>query len=704
MAFEVISTNITTNYLVNAGDEVVLLPGVSSATGSSSFVATEAGDATLFLQGSVTGVNSVVLNNLTAGTLARVEVAPTGTLTAYGLGNAIYSHWDTTQIVNAGFISAQHHAINTSGLNGSVTLQNTGTLTSANGSAYNMEGDATSSIVNIDNSGEIIAALYGIEAYESDFVTVRNSGVIQGYQSVYLNASTGSAFLKVFNHGSNAVMNGGITAGGGDDRIENSGTMAGVIDMGGGADTVINTGRISGDIAMGWGTNTLENAGTIAGDVDLGGGLDAVTNTGTILGELDLGDGSNVYYGLGGNVTGLLRGGSGIDVFHVDQQGVEIYGGGGAGRDRVYAYDDVGLFDVRRVDILSAEGVAVTIYSTDLDMSVYGGSGDDSAFSSAGDDNVYGQGGDDVMGGGSGEDFIAGGIGDDELFGGSGDDNLYGEAGNDVLWGSSDNDYLDGESGNDDLYGQSGQDSLYGGVGDDVLDGGSDDDLVEANLGDDFIDGGSGNDTLRAGGGFDEVRGGDGSDLIEGRSQGDLLDGGKGGDTLLGGHGHDSIDGGEGFGWDVLHGHLGNDVLSGGSGQDSLYGWLGADTVMGGDGHDLLRGGGGADVLIGGNGDDTMNGGAGADVFLFETVAELADDRVQDFVSGVDRLDFSELTDAPLSWIGTSGFSGSGEAELRYGTGGVGTWVRLDTDGDGGLDGVVLLEGVAGIAVSDVIL
>ena len=67
----------------------------------------------------------------------------------------------------------------------------------------------------------------------------------------------------------------------------------------------------------------------------------------------------------------------------------------------------------------------------------------------------------------------------------------------------------------------------------------------------------------------------------------------------------------------------------------------GNDTLMGGAGDDHLKGQAGDDVLIDGAGSDRLRGGDGADVFLF--VRDGANDRIDDFELGVDRMDLSQL-------------------------------------------------------------
>jgi hypothetical protein len=57
----------------------------------------------------------------------------------------------------------------------------------------------------------------------------------------------------------------------------------------------------------------------------------------------------------------------------------------------------------------------------------------------------------------------------------------------------------------------------------------------------------------------------------------------------------------------------GNDVISGGSGQDTIFGQGGDDTITGDDGDDDIFGGAGEDSLSGGQGQDELFGGDGED-------------------------------------------------------------------------------------------
>ena len=81
--------------------------------------------------------------------------------------------------------------------------------------------------------------------------------------------------------------------------------------------------------------------------------------------------------------------------------------------------------------------------------------------------------------------------------------------------------------------------------------------------------------------------------------------------------------------------------LSGGGGEDYVYGAGGNDNLRGDGDSDVVRGGNGNDRVDGGAGDDALYGGEGADIF----VASSGSDIIQDFQSGVDRIQTSASFD-----------------------------------------------------------
>jgi Ca2+-binding RTX toxin-like protein len=134
---------------------------------------------------------------------------------------------------------------------------------------------------------------------------------------------------------------------------------------------------------------------------------------------------------------------------------------------------------------------------------------------------------------------------------------------------------------------------------------------------------------------------------------------------------------------------------------DTITGNSQDNELSGGFGQDTLRGMGGEDILDGGAGRDTLTGGTQADTFRFSHVGVGADaDRITDFVSGQDMIDFSPFysqafafhnsnnnSNPPPEFIGSQAFTGSGN-ELRMFTNTAGETViqiNLYEDFDGGV-------------------
>ncbi|MEW2914111.1 DUF4214 domain-containing protein [Leisingera sp. JC11] len=234
-----------------------------------------------------------------------------------------------------------------------------------------------------------------------------------------------------------------------------------------------------------------------------------------------------------------VRGHGGNDVLFVDADDLESgFVDGGDGVDTLR--------------IVGETPVTVSMQNHNAEV-VFGGEGADSITGASSSYNLKISGGDgnDTLEGGVGQDFITGDEGDDSVLGGDGGDLIYGGTGHDQLDGQNSDDYLSGGSGND---------SAWGGIGDDQILGGSGDDWLSGHDGDDWIQGGDGNDTIRSGLGDDQLNGGDGDDILIFWRDDDTLIGGNGDDTFrletsaqYGGLHH--------FGWSVLYGGKGKDVL-----------------------------------------------------------------------------------------------------------------------------------------------
>ncbi|GAB4524933.1 MAG: hypothetical protein Tsb0014_03800 [Pleurocapsa sp.] len=308
---------------------------------------------------------------------------------------------------------------------------------------------------------------------------------------------------------------------------------------------------------------------------------------------------------------------------------------------------------------------------------INGDAGNNNLFGGDGDDIINGEAGFDTLNGGLGNDQLFGGADDDVLKGGDGLDTLNGESGNDKLFGGNDDDVLkdgdgfdtlNGESGNDTLNSGAGNDKLFGGNDDDYLDagdgldtlkgelgndelfGGNDDDILRGGDGLDTLNGESGNDKLFGGNDDDVLKDGDGFDTLNGESGNDILNGGAGNDKLFGGADNDKLFGGDDN--DLIYGGNGRDTLRGDAGKDTLYGDGGNDRLFGGNEDDVLYGGEGTDTLNGGSGNNTLVGGGASDLFVIQ--ADMGQDLIKDFETGVDRIGLSGISFDDLNIIGVS--------------------------------------------------
>ncbi|MEQ1599794.1 MAG: peroxidase family protein [Methylotenera sp.] len=315
--------------------------------------------------------------------------------------------------------------------------------------------------------------------------------------------------------------------------------------------------------------------------------------------------------------------------------------------------------------------------------------------------------GDDIMYGVQGNDTLVGNDGDDTLFGQAGNDTLNGGAGNDTLEGGTGNDIINGDAGNDtinyvigdgngavnggadsdtlNITGTAGADSLdvvFNGTSIIQFENGTVTNVesVVANMlgGVDMLDYNGSvaavnvNLTANTASGFTSIasiesaRGGSGNDTLTGNALANNLDGGNGNDSLIatvdnvrdtfgGNGGTDTAD------YSVYTANLSVALtgLVGGSGSniansdvlsgiENFISGSGSDTITGNGSNNAITGGAGNDVITGAGGADVLTGGADADTFDFNATGEsgigvAARDLITDFVSGIDKLDFSTI-------------------------------------------------------------
>jgi Ca2+-binding RTX toxin-like protein len=299
-------------------------------------------------------------------------------------------------------------------------------------------------------------------------------------------------------------------------------------------------------------------------------------------------------------------------------------------------------------------------------------------------------------------------------------ENATSGAGNDTLTGNDANNRLDAGAGNDVLSGGAGNDILIGGAGTDSLTGGAGSDTFSFSSGDSglgltrdtILDFQRGADKIDIAGassfvgtfGFTgtagEVRYSTSSDttVVEFDANGDRI-----ADLQIALGGGMELDFSDFLGVRAAA-TPGADTLVGTAAADSIRGLAGNDILQGLSGDDSLFGDSGDDILIGGAGRDLLTGGTGSDTFVLEaagdSTAGLGRDRIQDFQSGVDKIDLSGL--GMTAFIGKRGFSGN-DGELRYVKSGAFTVLEGDLNGDKVADFQIELVGTSTPLVSDFI-
>lgn len=480
------------------------------------------------------------------------------------------------------------------------------------------------------------------------------------------------------------------------------------IDAGEGSDSLL--GGQGDDTLLGWyGVDTL-----------LGGEGNDVLFDHDLFEEHNVMEGGDGDDTVNGGPESELRGGSGFDSgglrlfdeltldegMNVDLSG--LHAGG------VFTFETGAVFAGFETGFIAFTFDGDRVVASSMDLLIDGFSGDDTLTGGGRDDHLIGGGlidnDTDKLFGNGGADTLEGGV-HDTLDGGRGVDvfSLYlGDMdtslnldlrplakGGDLV--ATPDTVLRGmESGNlvlsfvnDQVQVRTAHVSVYGAEGNDRLTGGALDDLLGGDLGDDTLIGGGGSDTadyqnaerfvvvdLSIG---DTQNTRDGRDKLvdienlRGSAYGDRLTGDKADNRLFGGDGGDDT------------------LTAGGDG--------GKDTLFGGAGSDTLEGGGGADSLVGGFGGDMLYGGDDADVFAWLAVKDSlpsAPDRIADLAAD-DTIDLSAIDantgaggDQAFTWA--AAFTGhAGQATLAFD--GTDTALRLDVNGDGTADTVILISG-----------
>ncbi|MFC3080129.1 glycosyl hydrolase family 28-related protein [Phenylobacterium terrae] len=387
-----------------------------------------------------------------------------------------------------------------------------------------------------------------------------------------------------------------------------------------------------------------------------------------------------------------------------------------------------------------------------------GTAGDDTLSGLGGNDSLDGGAGADTMTGGDGDDvFAVDNVGDKVVetysAGAGGIDRVESSVSILALWDEVENltllgaaDLIGvGNGSHNRIVGNAGHNLIDGGLGNDTLLGGLGNDTYVVNVTGDVVteNPGEGIDTVHAA--FSYTLGANLENLVltgsaangTGNGLNNLILGNGSANKLIGNGGDDTLDGGAGD--DTLEGGAGNDtyyisagdkiVESSGAGTDTAYSDAtvtlasnvenlvltgaaaingtgnGSDNqLVGNAGNNSLSGTGGNDTLAGAGGADTLSGGSGADRFVYLGASDstaAAPDLIVDFKKGDnDRLDLSAVdadvnTDGDQAFFWAAAFTGvAGQMTASYDAGTNRTTLRMDTDGDGvGDDMVILLTG-----------
>ena len=422
--------------------------------------------------------------------------------------------------------------------------------------------------------------------------------------------------------------------------------------------------------------------------------------------------GNDTIDGAGGNDS--MVGGDGDDVYYVNDFADIVVETQNGGIDEVRATFWYTLPDwVNNLTLLPS---AANGTGNDIDNVIVGNDQYNFINGLGGNDSLVGGAGNDTLDGGAGNDTLNGGVGDDTYRNVDGGDTIVDAGGTDTMEFRGPGSSFSLRPGIENLtivqasgeQPQGGADA-FGNELNNVI-------RIESPGGWNYVHAGDGNDTLIGGSGFEDFvfgslnTGNYGNDVVDGGGSGfDAVDfapangavaidfragtasGGGGSVSFVnveigsGGSFNDTLiadDAGR-----ELLGRGGNDTLTGGAGDDTLFGdgffgdaptpplQHGNDLLIGGAGNDVMSGGGQSDTLNGGLGNDNLSGDSGdapngPDHFIFDVAPGSANaDIINGFESGSDKI---HLDARVMTALGGSGNFAVGDARFYAAAGATG--------------------------------
>lgn len=404
MATEIINSELTETYYLDAYDEVIIKRSGAIVTDNELGLFNRS-DSDFDISIQVMGRVQADLAGIVLASAPETEVGPdvrsyisvgeSGSVSGQ-LGLRVYQGFGA-DIRVAGVVSGSYGGIALSAPDS--TLRILGEVRGDGGTALEISSQVQSNPIgfaSIFNAGTIESDDYVAVYFQDAGGQFRNTETVSGATGVY---ASGNQDLLIRNEGTIfASAWDGIDIGDGDElaTINNSGVIdakQNAIQLVGTDARIVNSGTFSGNLGLrvdGQGDLVLRNSGVIAGDTqaifDHGDGDGNIVNQGLIAGEIEASDSHRSYQLTNhGIIAGDIRLGYGADEYMLSQTGT-MTGGvyGGHGNDILIGND--------KTDWLSGE---------------------------AGDDWLRGRGGDDALNGGSGEDRLQGGAGADIIDGGT---------------------------------------------------------------------------------------------------------------------------------------------------------------------------------------------------------------------------------------------------------------------------------------------